>query len=340
MIRRTEEHKMKYNWNKEQFIQDYDLLKSSRKMADKYKVNRKAILSFAKQIGYQNTNMGVKITEEIKPYLREQYYYKSSTELSKELNISASTIAGFWRREGLKGKKRRVYHYNEHYFQNIDTPEKAYWLGLLAADGCICHTNDARQDLIVIHLIDSDSEILEKFNKTLYSNKPLCHYTRKLDNRKYVKFEISSDIMSADLAKYNIVPKKTNKYLFPDNINAEYYKDFIRGYFDGDGCISHNFQINTLHAVNVSITGFFKNLLRFQQVLAEEGINATLIEDKRNYKSEDKFGALCFTSKIEKAKFLNYIYSDATIFLERKHKLAQKFIELVSINDTSWKLKK
>lgn len=231
---------MKYNWNKEQFIQDYDLLKSSRKMADKYKVNRKAILSFAKQIGYQNTNMGVKITEKIKPYLREQYYYKSSTELSKELNISASTIAGFWRREGLKGKKRRVYHYNEHYFQNIDAPEKAYWLGFLAADGCICH----------------------------------------------------------------------------------------------------NFQINTLHAVNVSITGFFKNLLRFQQVLAEEGINATLIEDKRNYKSEDKFGALCFTSKIGKAKFLNYIYSDATIFLERKYKLAQKFIELVSINDTSWKLKK
>lgn len=41
--------------------------------------------------------------------------------------------------------------------------------------------------------------------------------------------------------QYNIIPRKTYDENFMMNfeyINSSYIKDFIRGYFDGDGCVS------------------------------------------------------------------------------------------------------
>ena len=36
---------------------------------------------------------------------------------------------------------------------------------------------------------------------------------------------------------YNVFPNKSLKMVFPDNIPKEYIKDYIRGFFDGDGSI-------------------------------------------------------------------------------------------------------
>lgn len=331
---------MTHDWDIEQFIKDYDELKSSRKMATKYGVSHKTILSFAKKVGYQPINHRLVLTDKDKEYLRQQYDQKSATELSRELNVPVKTITGFWHREGLHGKVSRTYHYNEHYFHTIDSSDKAYWLGFLAADGCVFKTKDTRQDMIIIALEDSDAEILERFNECLECNKPLRHYIRKSDNRKYVRFEISSNIMSNDLAQYGIVPKKTYKYIFPDNIDKVYYQDFIRGYFDGDGTISKHFEQNSLHAVNIGFVGYSKNLLRIQKILQESGIPSTFTQDKRKYNSDDTFGSLTFTSKIDKIHFLHYIYDDANLYLTRKYELAQKFIKLVSTGKKCWKLKK
>ena len=330
---------MRYDWDKEQFIKDYDELKSSRKMAIKYNVSHKTILSFAKQIGYKATNKRLVLTDEMKRYLIEQYNYKSATELSKELNILASTISGFWHREGLRGKSPRVYQYNEQYFHTIDSADKAYWLGFLAADGCVHRTKDSRQDMIIIVLEDNDTELLENLNHCLQCDKPLRHFTNS-DGRSYVRFEISSNIMSKDLAQYKIVPQKTYKYIFPDNIDKKYYRDFIRGFFDGDGTISRNIEQNTLHKINVGFAGYAKNLKRIQQVLQEQNIPSTFTEDKREYGSEDAFGFLGLTSKIDKVNFLHYIYDDSQIYLQRKYLLAQRFIELVSTGKKCWTLKK
>lgn len=330
---------MKYDWDKEQFIKDYDELNSSRKMAIKYNVSHKTILSFAKKIGYKPINTRLILTDETKRYLIEQYNHKSATELSKELNISADTISSFWYREGLRGKSSRIYQYDEQYFHTIDSANKAYWLGFLAADGCIHRTKNTRQDMIIIVLEDNDTELLEKLNQCLHCNKPLRHFT-KTNGKSYVRFEISSNVMSNDLAQYGIIPQKTYRYIFPDNIDKKYYRDFIRGFFDGDGTISKNIEQNTLYKTNIGFAGYAKNLKRIQEVLQEQGIPSTFTEDKREYGSEDTFGFLALTSKIDKVKFLHYIYDDSQIYLQRKYLLAQRFIELVSTGKKCWKLRK
>lgn len=41
-------------------------------------------------------------------------------------------------------RSRYKYSFNASYFNTIDTPEKAYWLGFIAADGCIIDTTSEK----------------------------------------------------------------------------------------------------------------------------------------------------------------------------------------------------
>ena len=66
---------------------------------------------------------------------------ESSLQIAKDYNVTASSICGLLRRNGcvLRSNKinSRKYSFNENYFKNIDTAEKAYWLGFIAADGYV-----------------------------------------------------------------------------------------------------------------------------------------------------------------------------------------------------------
>src|SRR5699024_8086137 len=72
---------------------------------------------------------------------------KTATQIAKEYGVHKVTIAKFIRKQGHvlrkhtlnkdSVEKARKYNLNEKYFNKIDNPEKAYWLGFFAADGYI-----------------------------------------------------------------------------------------------------------------------------------------------------------------------------------------------------------
>lgn len=64
---------------------------------------------------------------------------------------------------------KRKYTLNEEYFDFIDTPNKAYVLGLMCADGC----NYPPKQTAFISLQESDRELLEKIKIEIGSNQPL-----------------------------------------------------------------------------------------------------------------------------------------------------------------------
>ena len=73
-------------------------------------------------------------------------------------------------------------NYDENYFENIDTPAKAYFLGLMYADGYISHTNYIRKDgtiricyIMSISLQEKDKTILEKFREELKRSNNLLY---------------------------------------------------------------------------------------------------------------------------------------------------------------------
>ena len=70
------------------------------------------------------------------------------------------------------------YTFNKDYFERIDSKDKAYFLGLLYADGCNSISATKQHHTIVLNLQEKDKDILDIFNKYINSNKPLTYRPR------------------------------------------------------------------------------------------------------------------------------------------------------------------
>lgn len=92
--------------------------------------------------------------------------------------------------------------------------------------------------MIVLELQRSDKEILERINLTIKNDRPVKDYETG-SGYENSKIYFYSRAIKEELATYNIVPNKTYdpNYKFPDKLNEEFYPDYIRGLFDGDGSI-------------------------------------------------------------------------------------------------------
>lgn len=128
-------------------------------------------------------------------------------------------------------------NYNRHIFDNIDTPEKAYWLGFIIADG---YLNISRR-MLRIKLGDKDKNHLKKFIVFLGGDiedmlKLEIHNTT--GNNEWYVSTYSAEIKDA-LIKLKVEQAKSGKEHVPP-INKEFYRDFIRGLWDGDGFIREN----------------------------------------------------------------------------------------------------
>ena len=165
-------------------------------------------------------------------------------ELSKKFNTSQETIRKLLHKKGIEtlltcDKGKAKHPRDSHYFADINTPEKAYWLGFLYADGYV--TNIGRYALR-INLQQDDAEHLKKFLKAIKATNTEIRYTKKIDGEKiyygcYVN--ISDKDMVNDLIQKGCVPKKSLILSFPSEDIVPYYliSHFIRGYSDGDGSI-------------------------------------------------------------------------------------------------------
>ena len=182
---------------------------------------------------------GKEITREIKNQIIE--YYKNNiisiSTLSKIFNISAPTAIKILK-DIPKHPKSKVQNpnMNEDYFENIDNEYKAYYLGWILTDGNIfkfegnnyCPTAQAK---ISLYIKEEDKYILDAFKEQVGVNTLITN-----DNRGCCVFKMHSNKMAEDLSKFGIVPKKSQLTYLP-KIDEKLMPHFIRGIFDGDGCI-------------------------------------------------------------------------------------------------------
>lgn len=125
----------------------------------------------------------------------------------------------------------RKYSVNDDYFDN-ESHNMAYILGFLAADGTVSRNGNR----IKIGLSSVDRNFLELIKEELGVEKKIFDYET---NNGYLVSELAfnSQKIKQKLAKYNVVPGKTETFTFPTNLSKKYWIDFIRGYFDGDGSV-------------------------------------------------------------------------------------------------------
>ena len=167
----------------------------------------------------------------------------SLASLSRETGISTYQLKKFLTSKGIKIRSRneqnkynpqnqRKYQINDNFFSE-QSPNMAYLLGFFAADGCIYEKDNG----IKLTLASIDRPFIEQINNLLDSTYPIKDYETK-DGYKNSELRFTSAQIKKDFAEYNIVPRKTYNFKFPSKLKKEFYRDFIRGYFDGDGSIS------------------------------------------------------------------------------------------------------
>ena len=193
---------------------------------------------------------------------------KSIRWIAKELGYSRDTIskeAKILMGEGFDFKRKS--YVNLNYFENIDTPEKAYWLGFLAADGYIVGNE------LNIQLQKQDKKHLQKFSDSINGNLTIRDINGKNNfetTYSHYRVSIKSNKMVEDLSKYGIVPKKSLILTAPP-ISSNLYGYWIIGYMDGDGCVSKNKK-----KIRISFTGtkevleFIKTYLNSNAVISLE----------------------------------------------------------------------
>ena len=203
-----------------------------------------------------------------------------------------------------------------NYFDNIDTEEKAYWLGFFFADGSITTPSRKRKDgtikngiyRIELSLSDTDHKHMEKYNKALGIEKPIP-VTKTNFKTDRCRSYFNSKHMWETLNSYGCTPRKSLTLIFP---NIKIFKDkclirhFIRGYVDGDGCLTFSKSGRLV----LQILGTKEFLSGIQKIFPQFHIYK---KDKRS----NVYAMSCAcTPADEVAKKL---YSDATIFLKRKY---------------------
>ena len=233
---------------------------------------------------------------------------KTISVILKETGLSKSYFYRHldYKEESRAKKKARTYTFNLEKFKK-DSKEKYYWLGFIAADGCV------RNNSLIIELKDIDTEHLQKFN-TFFENTKELEFRENSLKVKCVKAIINSYQLLDVLSEYNIVPNKSTIYTIPiDKIPQKYMFHFLRGLIDGDGCI----RFNNHQQISLSFCSGNKECV--EQVLQILNLNNKISQDKNTY---------CFsvTGNVKAKTALDKIYQDSndSIRLSRKYNIYKK----------------
>ena len=120
----------------------------------------------------------------------------------------------------------------DNYFDSWSA-NMAYILGFITADGCL--SKGRNQLTFCLH--HQDVEILEFIKKELKFQGNIRYKIDKRTENKFVELKISSKKLIDSLKNLGLTERKTGHEILP-KIPEEYKFDYLRGLFDGDGCIS------------------------------------------------------------------------------------------------------
>lgn len=231
------------------------------------------------------------------------------------------------------------YKYNKDYFNKIDTSDKAYWLGFLYADGSInrYYQNDKLKSMTLeLGLAYKDKEHLEKFKTSLDANIPIFERLNRLKGKEYksVRIQLNNTKICYDLCDLGCTPNKTYNIKFPtyDIIPKEFMRDFIRGFFDGDGCISTTEKNGKPHIETV-ITGIKDMLESISSFLFSENIITVKPKIHKDNRREFTYSLYIYGADTNK-DFLDYLYKDSDVYLDRKHNQYLDFYKNYNYKDS------
>ena len=260
----------------------------------------------------------------IKEYLETPEEDRSLTKVGEKYGVRRQTISKYLKDMGIEvvNYQNRA-RLDETVFDSMDTEEQFYWLGFLYADGNISKTGNRLEVALALKDIDH----LEKFRNFL---KLTTEIKTVLRNGHYIcRLYVRNKHLWETLNNLGCVPCKSLILEFPKKEifknNKMFILHFIRGYVDGDGCLSYYWNkqhtsINTQVSI-VSTESFLNSIKKLF------GNKHGYIHNKSSKDWENKAYQLTFNGAIAR-KFARYLYEKATIYMQRKYEKYLYFCRL------------
>lgn len=250
--------------------------------------------------------------------------------IGRDFGIAGTTIQRHLKKWGVSIRNLteamqeiRAYSVNDNYFK-VQSHNMAYILGLIASDGCV--SKDTNH--FYIDLQASDEEILYKIKNELSFEGPLQHYTNN-SGCDFSRLRICSKTIKQDLSHYGITPKKTFTLNPPSFLDEQYYISYIRGYFDGDGCIyinldKYKYQWN-IGSARKEVIQWIQNIL-----LNNYGITSFLHNTTRILSQGDHYYYILIYNKEIIRRLFEILYVPNSLYMERKYQIMKNFYDIKS----------
>ena len=289
-------------------------------LVQKYKAPMTALYSQAKLYGKNRKTLEeqIDVLSLIDDYQSKEL---SQQELCDKYGISNSTKSKILKNNNIDiepaGIRRRKYFFDEHFLDVIDSEEKAYFLGFVYADGG--HSTD--RCTLNITLQQRDADLLLKFYSMFQCERDIRYIHNKQYDKYYVNFCLQSTYLSDKLLQLGVQANKSFKITFPNFLPQELHRHFIRGYFDGDGCIG--FSNRGWKSTSVEMIGNEPFINAIKDIIYSETGKMMRMHKKTNSGVYEINSSGIFNVY----SILNYLYKDATIYLQRKYDRYVNFME-------------
>lgn len=282
-----------------------------------------------------------KWTKQEEEYLKTNYGDMTCREIGEHLGRSVSSVRKHLPCLGLN-HSRNKYRFNDTYFDEINTPEKAYWFGFIAADGCIIDdSNEYKSEQhkrLKIALRWSDNKHLIKFRDCIQGNQPIkkkrsINKNWNIDTEECEIIIYSARIVNA-LEDKGLYPRKTYSLPFPTNeiISKDLMPHYIRGFIDADGSFTSRVRKESDRRVaEFSVVGATKKFLEDMREFlnSELGVNIGIYEKRKgNWR-------IIESSRENVLRILNYAYGNESLtynsYLDRKYEKYQRIRQEIAV---------
>lgn len=288
------------------------------KVSGKYKFGHIKLVS-------RNKRVNDKMEED---FIREYLSGSTSKDIAVKYGfISGVTVLDVLKKHGVAIRNRgKMTHYNENFFERIDSPEKAYILGIIMTDGFIIDNFKG----VGIELTKEDFYLLENIANILWSDHGITinvrNYARKsLPNTKdTARVTIHSGKIAKDLQILGVVKNKSKILRYKNVVDNKFFSHFFRGLIDGDGSVGMSKSGALWCTLYSGSEMFLKDLLcsvsRFSMSLTHNRCEG--------------FGSngIIYTLRVGGGRkglieFLKWIYKDkGDLYLRRKYEKVQDYI--------------
>lgn len=212
--------------------------------------------------------------------------------------------------------------------------EMAYVLGFWYADGSVDYSPQIRGRYIRVG--STDKEVISFIKQALKSEHKI-YTTPRPGNKTFYLLQIGSTQMFEDLDKLGVVERKSNIITFP-LVPKELLSEFIRGFFDGDGCvfIEKSSTGSYKRMITVFTSGSREFLIHLQETLfTEAGLTVTKIALVRNKTNSTAYQLRYSTRNSLRLFYFLYSKKETNFCMTRKYKLFQSYLTTKNITQNN-----